>query len=103
MRNSRIKAKRQAPLRVNAILDMAIRTARTDVKLARRQGEISRRISLRYNVRLPYEKKQLFCRGCKKMVIPGRTARVRMGNGIVKAIRITCLECGHTYRKIVCS
>tara|TARA_B100000949_G_C13975190_1_gene322777 strand:- start:175 stop:444 length:270 start_codon:yes stop_codon:yes gene_type:complete len=80
---------------------LALETAKDDVKLAQRQGNIARNICLKYNIRLPYEKRQLFCRGCKKLIIPGINSKIRIGGRSNKAIRITCLECGNIYRKII--
>ncbi|MCP8304569.1 MAG: RNase P subunit [archaeon] len=84
--------------RVDILLDNALKNAREDMDLAQRQASIARRLCMKFNIRLPYEKRQLFCRGCKNFIVPGINARVRLKNK-PRAIRITCLECGHVYRK----
>jgi ribonuclease P protein subunit RPR2 len=50
---------------------------------------------------MPYSIRQLYCKNCKKFIVPGRTARVRVGRSSTRAIRITCLLCGHIYRKVI--
>jgi RNase P subunit RPR2 len=58
---------------------------------------------LRFNVRLDYSLKRFICHGCKKLLIPGRNARVRLARGTkkTKVLRVTCLECGHVNRKLL--
>jgi len=86
--------------RVDILLENALKNARENMELAQRQALIARRICMKFNMRLPYEKRQLFCKGCKKFIVPGINALVRFGNK-PKAIRIKCLECGHVYHKII--
>ncbi|MGH9954162.1 MAG: RNase P subunit, partial [Nitrososphaeraceae archaeon] len=43
----------------------------------------------------------LYCKRCKAFIIPGRSARVRVGRAKTRALRITCLKCGYTYRKLL--
>ncbi|OHE53674.1 MAG: hypothetical protein A3K61_03340 [Thaumarchaeota archaeon RBG_16_49_8] len=100
MRVPRAQQKALARSRVKILLAKAVETAKEDPELAQRQAAIARRIILRYNIRLPYSEKRLFCHGCKRLLIPGVNARVRLGHR-PKAVKITCLECGHIYRKIL--
>lgn len=100
MKVSRAQQKALARNRVKILLAKAVETAKEDPELAQRQAAIARRIILRYNIRLPYSEKRLFCHGCKRLLIPGVNARVRLGHR-PKAVKITCLECGHVYRKIL--
>jgi ribonuclease P protein subunit RPR2 len=100
LRAPRAQQKALAKSRVRILLAKAIETAKEDPELAQRQAAIARRIILRYNIRLPYSEKRLFCHGCKRLLIPGSNARVRLGYR-PKAVKITCLECGHVYRKIL--
>lgn len=100
MRTPRSKLKDMARERVDILLVKALETAKNDMDLARRQAELARRICLKYNIRLPYSERQLFCRKCKRFIVPGVTARVRLGYR-PKAVKITCLECGYTYRKVL--
>ncbi|MBI4258069.1 MAG: RNase P subunit [Thaumarchaeota archaeon] len=81
-------------------MENALLNARERMELAQRQASIAKRICEKVNLRLPYELRQHFCRRCKRLIVPGLNARVRI-HGSPKAVRITCLECGHTYRKIL--
>ncbi|MEM2855913.1 MAG: hypothetical protein QW416_02275 [Candidatus Nitrosocaldaceae archaeon] len=96
-----MKVKDLATHRIEIIIKNSLESARYDLKLAQMQAMIAKRISMRYRVRLPYEIRQLFCKKCKRFIVPGINARVRIGRSNIKAIRITCLECNHIYRKII--
>ncbi|GBC73450.1 hypothetical protein HRbin04_00852 [archaeon HR04] len=83
------------------LLRNVLDTAKYDHALAEKQAMLIKRISMRYRIRLPYEVRQLFCKRCKRLIIPGVTSRVRIGRSSIRAIRITCLHCNHIYRKIL--
>ncbi len=87
--------------RIYRIIEQAKKTAIYDLELANEQAKIAKRISMRYKVRLPYEIRQLFCKRCKRFIIPGINASIRIGRSNIKAIRIRCLECENIYRKII--
>lgn len=87
--------------RIDILLDNALKNAREHMDLAQRQARIAWRICTRYNIRLPFEKRRLYCRGCKRFIVPGINARVRIRNKAIRCIKITCLDCGHVYRKIL--
>lgn len=97
---TKANAKADAADAAKSLIDKAVKTSADDLALARRQAELARKVMLRYNVRLGYSRKRFICRGCKKLIVPGVNARVRLGQGKPPVIRITCLECGHTNRKI---
>jgi ribonuclease P protein subunit RPR2 len=61
----------------------------------------AKRIITKYRLKIPFEYKILFCKNCKRFIIPGKNSRIRIGRSRVKALRITCEMCGHTYRKII--
>jgi ribonuclease P protein subunit RPR2 len=84
-----------------SLLSASIETSKKDAALARRQAELARKVMLRFNVRLDYSLRRFLCHGCKKLIVPGVNARVRLGHGKPPALRITCLECGHVNRKIL--
>ncbi len=87
--------------RIFILMDTALKTAGKDLPLAREQADTARRISLRFRVRMPYQIRQLFCRGCKKLIVPGLNARVRLVSRNPRGIRITCMDCGRVYRKVI--
>jgi len=90
-----------ATQRIEVLVQNALETAKSDAELAQKQAMLAKKISTKFRVRLPYEIRQLYCKKCKRFIVPGVNARVRIGRANVKAIRITCLKCGHVYRKII--
>lgn len=96
-------AKQQAKEIARERIDILVKSAlkEKDEALAARQAYQAKKIAMRFRVRLPYEARQLFCKKCKAFIVPGRSARVRVGRTKTRAVRITCLRCGHTYRKIM--
>jgi ribonuclease P protein subunit RPR2 len=87
--------------RMQILIQNAISNARLEPELAQRQASLAKKLSMKYRVRMPYELKMNFCKKCKKFIVPGFTARVRIGRSDVKSIRITCKFCNHMYRKII--
>lgn len=96
-------AKAQAREIARERIDMLVKNAlkEKDESLAAQQARRAKKIAMRFRVRLPYEARQLYCKKCKAFIVPGRSARVRVGGAKTRAVRITCLRCGHTYRKIM--
>jgi ribonuclease P protein subunit RPR2 len=72
-----------------------------DEYLAAKQAYRAKKISMRFRIRLPHRIRQLYCKKCKAFIVPARSARVRVGRTKPRAVRITCLKCGYTYRKIL--
>jgi len=83
------------------LLEKAVSTAGRDLRLAREQAELARRVMLKFNVRLDWSRKRFYCHGCKRLIVPGVNARVRLAGGGQKVLRLTCLECGHVNRKVI--
>ena len=94
-----LRIKELAKERIDILIACALREK--DEDLAGRQAGLAKKVAMRYRVRLPYEARQLFCKRCKAFIVPGKTARIRLGRSRTKALRITCLKCGHIYRKIL--
>lgn len=86
---------------MDALVMAAVRTARADPGLAAGQAAAARAIGTRNRVRMPYWLRIAFCKRCKSFVAPGAGSRVRIGRSQTRAVRITCLLCGHTYRRII--
>jgi ribonuclease P protein subunit RPR2 len=87
--------------RIEILMRNALKTSKDNPELARRQAQLAKNMGMKFRVRLPYEIRQLFCKKCKSLIIPGQSARVRLGRTKVRALRITCLKCGHMYRKLI--
>ncbi len=63
--------------------------------LADRYVVLARSVGTRYNVRIPPEYRELYCRGCSSYWTEGRTVRSRLRG----AHRVrTCLVCGRVQR-----
>ena len=97
----RSTAREIAKERVRLLVDHALREALYDVILANDQAKLVRKIAMRMRLRLPYEIRQLYCKRCKEFILPGISSRIRIGRSRLKAIRITCLKCGHIYHKVL--
>lgn len=95
----REQVKEIARERIEILVQAALKES--DQKLASRQAGLAKKMATRHRVRMPYAVRQLYCKNCKAFIVPGRTARVRVGRAGAKAVRITCTLCGHTYRKVL--
>lgn len=95
------RVKELAIERVRILINNAL--SESDEERALRNARVGREIATHFRVRLPYEIRQLYCKKCKQLIIPGKSSRVRLGRSKTKAIRITCLKCGHVYRKLLAS
>lgn len=93
------QAKEIAKRRIEILVKIALQEK--DETLAERQAQLAKKIAMRFRVRLPYRARQLFCKKCKAFIVPGRGSRIRVGRTKTKAVRITCLRCGHTKRKVL--
>ncbi len=87
--------------RVRLLIVHASQEALYDDVLANYQAKLAKKIAMRMRLRLPYEIRQLYCKKCKEFILPGISSRIRTGRSRLKAIRITCLKCGHIYRKVL--
>ena len=85
--------------RVGILVGLAVREG-NEVHAAR-LAKTAKEIGMHFRLRLPYEIRQLYCKKCKMLIVPGRTSRVRVGRSGTRAVRITCLRCGHIYRRIL--
>jgi RNase P subunit RPR2 len=87
---TRKAAKSDATEVARELLISAVARAARDPELARKQGELARRVMLRFNVRFDYSLKRFLCNGCKELLVPGVNARVRLGGGKPKVLLVTC-------------
>jgi ribonuclease P protein subunit RPR2 len=82
--------------RISVLFALAGSEAKTgQYDLSDRYVWLARRIGTRYNVRLPQEYRELYCRGCSAYWVEGRTVRTRLRQG--RRIR-ACLRCGRLRR-----
>ena len=87
--------------RISILISCALREKHIDYNLSNDQAQLAKKIAKRVRLKLPYSIKQHYCKKCKKFISPDYNARVRLGRSSIKAIRITCLNCNHTYRKLI--
>ncbi|MBA3976928.1 MAG: RNase P subunit [Nitrosopumilus sp.] len=92
------KTKQLALQRVCDLLDNALHTPDY---FTIEHIDTAKKIITKYRLKMPFEYKMLFCKNCKRFIVPGKDSRIRIGKSRVKALRITCKICGHTYRKII--
>ena len=97
----RSTAREIAKERVRLLVGPALREAVYDNVLANYLANLARKIAMRMRLRLPYEIRQLYCKRCKEFILPGISSRIRIGRSRLKAVRITCLKCGHIYHKVL--
>lgn len=87
---------RLAHERISNLVGLAeVEGRRGQLALATSYLGLARRIGTRYNVRLPIEYRELYCRGCSSFWVEGRTVRTRMRSG--HRVR-SCLVCGRMRR-----
>ena len=98
---SRASAKHGAADIVRLLTDSAVQLSHSDLPLAKEQASLARKLRLKFNVRPDDSIKRFTCRGCKGLLVPGVNARVRLGHGRPKILRITCSDCGRVNRKIL--
>ena len=83
--------------RIERLFEFAEAAARNEQELrSRRYLELARTIGMRYRVRIPRHLKARICRRCHALLIPGKTARIRLRG---EYLSTTCLSCGEQMRR----
>ena len=95
------RAKEDAASLVAFLTKSAVDLSHRNPAMGREQAALARKVKLRFNVRLDPSLTRFTCRGCKKLLVPGVNARVRLGHGKQTILRVTCIDCGHINRKVV--
>ncbi|MEM2739392.1 MAG: ribonuclease P protein component 4 [Candidatus Bathyarchaeia archaeon] len=81
--------------RIERLFELALKYFEKNPEIADRYVEVARRISMKAKVRIPKTYKRYFvCRGCKRLMVPGYTCRIRIRSEGSPRIIITCLRCG---------
>lgn len=94
-------AKLLAQERILILIRSAFQKIDDDYELANSQAQLAKKIAKRLRLKLPYNIRQLYCKKCKRFIVPGSNCRVRIGRSKIKALRITCLLCNNVYRKLL--
>lgn len=88
--------KRIAKKRIEKLFSMATKNAlKGSLNYADRYVDIARKISMRYQIRIPDEFKHLFCKNCYSYMLPNITCRRRIKRG---KIVIFCKKCNEYTR-----
>lgn len=64
-----------------------------DSELSRKYIKLMKEISRHYKIRLDKKTKSSICKKCNSLLIPGKTAKVRIASS-KKYVLYTCLNCG---------
>lgn len=84
--------------RIEILFKEALKQAKAGrLDRANRYVFLARKLSMKYQIRIPKEFRRKFCHKCYHYLLPGKNARVRT-NPKTKAVEITCLDCGHINR-----
>lgn len=83
--------------RIEILFEQAEAAFNGDPGLSDRYVEIARKISMKYNVPIAQKYKKRYCKHCKKYLVYGANARVRLDSP-KKCVLITCENCGKKMR-----
>lgn len=90
-----------AKQRIDRLMKMAEELSLKDIDLADRYAELAFRIAMRAKVRLPKKYKLRICRKCRKYLLPGITASIRIRSRRETHIVVKCLRCGYIRRYVI--
>ena len=83
--------------RIERLFELAEAAAKADRdQRSMRYIQLARAIGMRYRVQIPKQLKMRLCKHCYTLLIPGKTARVRLRG---EYMTTTCLRCGGQMRR----
>ncbi|MDK2795870.1 MAG: ribonuclease protein subunit [Archaeoglobaceae archaeon] len=94
LKREKEKERRLALERAVYLIEKAEKFKNIDYELARRYVELSKKIAMKYRVRIPKRYKLYFCKKCLYPYKAGKF-RVRINKS---AVIVTCLNCMHVRR-----
>ena len=83
--------------RIEILFEQAEGAFSSDPGLSDRYVEIARKISMKYNVPIAQKYKKRICKHCKKYLVYGANASVRLDSK-GKCVLVTCENCGKKMR-----
>ena len=92
---TKIELKEDAKNEIEGLFLRAERVFEKNKSLSGRCVRLARKISMKFNVRIPKEFKRKFCKHCYSYLVPGKNLRVRTQKGRVV---YTCQECNKFMR-----
>lgn len=101
MKKIRRLQKRIALERVQILFSNAMHYSAINREIGQKQLELIKRLSLKFNLRLPYPYKLFFCKRCKAPIFPGIDSKIRILNIPKLHIKVVCLKCNGVYRFFV--
>lgn len=81
--------------RIDILFQLADKEFSRHPERSHRYVELARRISKKYNLRIPRKWRRRFCKNCYKFLKPGYNCRIRLSKG---KVHYKCLECGRIMR-----
>ena len=85
-----------AQQRIQILLTQADNVYPEDSALAKRYGELARKIAMKARIRLPKKWRRRFCRHCKTFLYPGINAHIRVKSGDPSRVVLFCELCQHS-------
>jgi len=93
------RSRRVAKERIERLLNVALELSSEDLPKKEAALLTALKLQKKHNVRdIPLFKRYFYCHSCKRVMIPGRTATIRVSPGKVKTLAVTCAMCKQTYR-----
>jgi ribonuclease P protein subunit RPR2 len=83
--------------RIRILFDLAGKEFDRHPARSHRYARLARKISMRYNVKIPKELKRRMCNNCYNYLFPGKNCVVRSSSKR-QTMEIRCLDCGKVYR-----
>ncbi|MDR0912494.1 MAG: ribonuclease P [Methanobrevibacter sp.] len=82
--------------RINILFSLAQKEySNNNIKRSTRYVELARKISLKYNTKIPDNWNRRYCKKCYKFLQFGKNSKVRLVNS---EVHITCLECNNAIK-----
>jgi len=82
--------------RIDRLVELAEENIKKYPERSKRYISLARKLSTRYNVRLPKRIKNRFCKKCNSLFVPGYNVRVKL-NSKRRSVEYHC-ECGEIKR-----
>ncbi|MGC8629903.1 MAG: ribonuclease P protein component 4 [Thermoplasmata archaeon] len=96
--NKKAEIKKISEQRINKLFNLAIEyTKKGNFGQAQKYVSSALKISSHYKVPVPEQYKHIYCKKCNSILIPSKTAQIRLKN---KKIIIKCFNCGN-YRRFI--
>ena len=81
--------------RMDILFSMAKKEFSTNPERSHRYVSLARKISKKYNTKIPPKWRRSYCKNCYKFLSPVHNSSIRLSNG---EVNIKCHECGHVMK-----